>query len=285
MDSCRVRDKDPTCLFLPVSHLEAMKSKTQEFLYMMLWACEMATRPTFRNITESFEGWAYRKGLRLQLAALEKQKLLESTLDPDGSRLHRLTDTGRILASGEIDPVGRWRRHWDRKWRLVVFDVPQSRASDRARLRRFLASRNFGYLQKSVWVTPDPLTNEREAMGDSRAEVESLILLDARPCAGESNEQIVAGAWDFEQINKSYEEYILVLERFPRSRVSDESAATKLHRWFCDERLAWNEVMQQDPLLPKCLHPTGYRGIEIWQKRIEIMAEAGRKMRSFVRGG
>ncbi len=67
---------------------------------------------------------------------------------------------------------------------MVLFDVPQSKASDRARLRRSLADRGFGYLQNSVWITPDPLTEEREALGAGRVDVESLIILEARPCAG-----------------------------------------------------------------------------------------------------
>ncbi len=89
-----------------------------------------------------------------------------------------------MLALGMRDPVSCWKRRWDGKWRMVLFDVPQSKASDRARLRRSLADRGFGYLQNSVWITPDPLTEEREALGAGRVDVESLIILEARPCAG-----------------------------------------------------------------------------------------------------
>ena len=37
-----------------------------------------------------------------------------------------------------------------------------------------------------------------------RVNVESLILLEARPYAGETDEEIVAGAWDFAEINRRY---------------------------------------------------------------------------------
>ena len=258
-----------------------MKSKTEDLLYLLLWACDMAARPTFRNLTDSFEGWAYRTGFRRQLAALENQRLLETKPDPAGGRLHRLTAAGRRLALGARDPVSLWKRRWDGKWRLVLFDVPQNKASDRTRLRRALAGRSFGYLQNSVWITPDPLTGERQGLAAGPVDVESLILLEARPCAGESNAEIVAGAWDLEAVKRSYESHAAVLEQLPRQPIVGEAAARQLQRWFCEERLAWSETMSLDPLLPACLHPAGYPGIKAWKRRLAIMGEASRLMRAF----
>jgi phenylacetic acid degradation operon negative regulatory protein len=258
-----------------------MRPKTEELLYLLLWACDVAARPTFRNLTDSFESWAYRNGFQRQLAALERQQLLETRLDAGGDRLHRLTEAGRLLALGTRDPIARWKRRWDGKWRMVLFDVPQSRASERVRLRRSLAERGFGYLQNSVWITPDPLTGEREALGKIQVDVESLILLEARPCAGETDEEIVAGAWDFDAINQRYASYVRVLERMPRRPIAGDAAAGELQRWFRDERLAWKEVMQLDPLLPECLHPAGYPGMKVWKQRLATMAEAGRQLRAF----
>jgi phenylacetic acid degradation operon negative regulatory protein len=258
-----------------------VKPKTQELLYLLLWASDMAVRPTFRNLTDSFEGWTYRTGFHRQLAALEQRQLLDTKQESTGGRLHRLTEAGRLLALGGRDPVTRWKRRWDGKWRMVLFDVPQSKASDRARLRRSLAGRGFGYLQNSVWITPDPLIGEREALGTGPVDVASLILLEARPCAGESNAEIVAGAWDFAAINKRYERHAQVLERRPQQPIADEAAARQLQRWFRDERLAWTEAMELDPLLPSRLHPAGYRGVKAWERRLEIMAEAALRMRAF----
>ena len=40
---------------------------------------------------------------------------------------------------------------------MVVFDLPEAKNKLRVRLRRFLQEQHFGYLQNSVWITPDPL--------------------------------------------------------------------------------------------------------------------------------
>lgn len=258
-----------------------MKAKTEELLYLLLWACDHIARPTFRNLTDSFEGWVYQNGFRDQLSALEEQKLLECQRLSDGQRLHRLTEAGRLLALGARDPVARWKRRWDGKWRMVLYDVPQIRSSDRIRLRRSLADRGFGYLQNSVWVTPDPLTNERVALTSAPVEVESLILLEMRPCAGETDAQIVAGAWNFEAINAGYDRHDEVLDQLPPEVLQNENEAQRLQQWCREERLAWNGALSADPLLPEQLLPANYRGRSAWKRRLQVLAKVGCRIRNF----
>ena len=43
---------------------------------------------------------------------------------------------------------------WDRKWRVVIFDIPEVTRKDRNFLRRQLKWLGFFELQKSVWIFP-----------------------------------------------------------------------------------------------------------------------------------
>ena len=61
--------------------------------------------------------------------------------------------------------------------------MPTGQNAQRERLRRYLRDKGFGYLQNSVWITPDPLAEERQILGGGKINVESLILLEVRPCA------------------------------------------------------------------------------------------------------
>ena len=65
----------------------------------------------------------------------------------------------------------------------MLFDVPTGRTAQRARLRRCLRDKGFGYVQNSMWITPDPLREKRQILGGGKINVESLLLLEARPCA------------------------------------------------------------------------------------------------------
>ena len=258
-----------------------MQAKTEELLHLALWVGATFSRPTFRNLTDSFEGWAYRNGLRRQLHRLEQQRWLEAKESPTGDRLHRLTEAGRLRALGGRDPEARWRRPWDGHWRLVLFDVPEVRSSTRNKLRRYLQRRSFGYLQNSVWITPDPVQEERALLADGPVDVESLLLLEARPCAGESDAEIVAGAWDFAGIHRGYDRHREILLQRPRRRIDTEAAANAFHRWLREERAAWVELMERDPLLPEALLPPDYKGCQAWRQRQEVMAAAAVQMRGF----
>jgi len=63
-----------------------VRAKTEELLYLLLWTAETISRPTWRNLTESFEGWAYRNGLLRQLQRLEKRRWLDGQAGPAGDR-------------------------------------------------------------------------------------------------------------------------------------------------------------------------------------------------------
>jgi phenylacetic acid degradation operon negative regulatory protein len=265
----------------PLGSIGLMRSKTEEFLHFLLWTAETISRPTWRNLTESFEGWAYRKGLHRQLQRLEKQQWLERHSGPAGDRLYRLTEPGRIQALGGRDPEACWRRRWDGHWRLILFDVPQARHSTRTKLRRHLRLRGFGYLQNSVWITPHPVTELRALLADGPVDVESLVLLEARPCAGESDAQIVVGAWDFVRINACYAKHQKILTRRPRGRVSSEVAAKAFHYWLREEREAWKGALWHDPLLPGSLLPDGYAGRHAWEARLAAMREVREQIRGF----
>ena len=72
-----------------------MQPKTEEFLNLLLWSADLLARPTFRNLTDSYESWAYRNGLLRQAATLERQQLLERDTGSPDDRLYRLTAQGR----------------------------------------------------------------------------------------------------------------------------------------------------------------------------------------------
>jgi phenylacetic acid degradation operon negative regulatory protein len=258
-----------------------MQPKTEEFLNLLLWSADMLMRPTFRNLTASYEGWAYRNGLLRQVATLQKQQLVERDARTANDRIYRLTAHGRLHVLGGRDPEERWARRWDGQWRLVLFDMPAGQNAQRERLRRYLREKGFGYLQNSVWITPDPLVEERRILGDGKIDVESLLLLEGRPCAGESDAQIIVGAWDFERINRRYARHLKVIEERPTGALRNGARANALRRWAAAEREAWLDAVTNDPLLPSRILPPDYLGQEAWRRRAEVLRAAGRQLRTF----
>lgn len=252
-----------------------MNPKTEHFLYLMLWGAERLSRPTFRAVTESFEGWAYRRGILHHLQRLEQRDLIEAKPDSTVERIYRLTEAGRLLALGGIDPETRWNRTWDGKWRMVAFDLPEIHNASRVRLRRFLKDRGFGYLQKSLWISPDPMDEDIRRLSAMGEDVESLLTLESKPCSGESDESIVRGAWDFKRLAELHRKSLALLKNPPVRKSTKAPASEDLHKWAAQERAAWKAALQFDPLLPARLLPPSYLGREVWILRNEVLREAG----------
>lgn len=51
-------------------------------------------------------------------------------------------------------------KKWDKKWRIVIFDIPEKKKVARNILRRKLEDLGFAFLQKSVFVYPYPCQKE-----------------------------------------------------------------------------------------------------------------------------
>lgn len=243
-----------------------MQPRTEELLYFLLWMAGTLARPTWRNMNDSFEEWAWRNRLSRRLAELERQKLIERHPDGDLERVVRLTEEGRRVALGGRDPRRQWSRPWDGEWRMVLFDLPLERGDLRRNLLRFLHRKHFGYLQGSVWVSPDPTSTVRERLGDAKVQPDVFLIMEGRPAAGESDREIVDSAWNFAEINRRYQYYLGTVGTPPRDR-------ERLPEWTRREGALWKHATGVDPMLPEALLPAGYQGREAWRARVALLGK------------
>jgi CRISPR/Cas system-associated endoribonuclease Cas2 len=68
-----------------------------------------------------------------------------------------ITETGRrhlALNQAQLESTARTKRKWDKRYRLVMFDIPQKRRVTRDKLRSLMRDFGFLRLQDSVWVSP-----------------------------------------------------------------------------------------------------------------------------------
>ena len=86
---------------------------------------------------------------------LVKQKYIIRAKDKDGRHFWRLTTKGMNIA--ELLAFKLKKKKWDKRWRILIFDIQEDRKKYREFLRRKLKELGFYQLQKSVWATPHPI--------------------------------------------------------------------------------------------------------------------------------
>ncbi|MCI0597502.1 CRISPR-associated endonuclease Cas2 [Candidatus Parcubacteria bacterium] len=94
-----------------------------------------------------------RPRIRRSLAGLKHAGLVAFEKTARGTYL-RITSAGRLALARLCANTANTKRRWDRKWRVVMYDVREPKKRLRARVREFLRAYGFMRLQDSVWVYP-----------------------------------------------------------------------------------------------------------------------------------
>lgn len=94
------------------------------------------------------------KIVRQEIEKLATKKLI-LIFEKNGEQAIRLTDKGRReLLRYQLKEKRLEQKTWDKKWRLVIFDIEEKRRYARDRVRQEMQSFGFEKLQDSVWVYP-----------------------------------------------------------------------------------------------------------------------------------
>ena len=101
--------------------------------------------------------------LKQEIRNLYKTHLVSKKENADGSLVFELTQKGKLKTLTFVfENMKIERKDWDRKWRLVIFDIPEKLRKGRDALRKKLRELGFYELQKSALVFPYECEDELE---------------------------------------------------------------------------------------------------------------------------
>lgn len=110
------------------------------------------------NEWKRFNTWR----LRHMLKRLREQKIIDVVETKEG-HIVRITEKGRQrLLSYNLDELNIINKKWDRKWRIIIYDVHESKKQARDMFQKILKRLAFLQLQKSVYLTPYSCEEEIE---------------------------------------------------------------------------------------------------------------------------
>lgn len=193
----------------------------------------------------------------------------------DGKPYFRLTSQGKKKIERDFPLLSLQRKKWDKKWRIVIFDIAEAFRKRRDILREKLEELGLGMLQRSVWITPYDIAQdfrefiENQKLGDFVYVMEVSHLLAGDPKA------LTSKVWRLEEINQTYKELLDEIEKLkqayeklhdrakkrkPKSTKVMEAKYEKKKREIKNEFL---QVLITDPCLPFELLPGDWLGEEV----------------------
>ena len=107
-------------------------------------------------IQSFFEHGKYnKKQIQDSIRDLNKEKLIKKKENYDGSILISLTEKGRLRALNiKFRYLKNKKEGWDKKWRMVAFDIPDECRKGRDAIRYRLKVTGFFELQESLFLYP-----------------------------------------------------------------------------------------------------------------------------------
>lgn len=143
-------------------------------------------------------------------------------------------------------------RHWDGRWTLLTFSVPEARRADRHALRTRLGWVGFGPLRSGLWISTSPtdvshVLSELDLLGHAEVfRAETFMWTDLA--------RIVSEAWDLPELAAGYSAF---LDRWTEGASDDLDELSRRTRLDAE----WLLLIRQNPRLPVALLPEDWPGV------------------------
>jgi phenylacetic acid degradation operon negative regulatory protein len=134
-------------------------------------------------------------------------------------------------------------RHWDGRWTLLAFSLPENRRTDRHLLRSRLAWAGFGLLQSGLWIAPRPV--DVKALVADLGVVDHVKAFRAETLEPSGIDEMIADAWDLEALATRYRGFLTRWDHpTPLPDAADDLARELLLE------TEWLLLVRDDPRLP-----------------------------------
>lgn len=169
----------------------------------------------------------------------------------NGKPCFRLTTSSKERIRREFPLFAFQRKKWDKKWRLVIFDIEEKQRKARDILRAKLKELGFGKWQRSVYISPHDFAQDIREFLESWSLTDEVFVLEANVLSLAQARALAKKVWPLVKINTQYER---IIKRWEERMDKDEDKLRKQikSRYF--------DILSIDPLLPKELLPKDWLG-------------------------
>lgn len=137
----------------------------------------------------------HRRTLLYSLNTLYKRGFADIQEGLDGITVISATEAGRAIAAelGREVIAAQRPEEWDKKWRLILFDVPETKKKFREAFRYQLRRLGFVEFQRSAFLFPFPCGREIDALAERLQLKEHVVMITAESVSNEFHYKKVFG--------------------------------------------------------------------------------------------
>lgn len=196
------------------------------------------------------------KTIKQAIADLLAKNMLE--YKKEGERILIRPTKAAYLELASTFPLYRsFITKWDKRFRLVLYHVPENKRAARDSLRRILQLNHLGQWQSSLWVSPYPLDSLLTKLKSLNLD-QFLQVLEANLYLGKE-ETFADKIWHIGELNKNYQDLYRNLEAV----VKKPRGKRRMIEVFRESFLKYQKLLILDPGLPEDLLPVKWYGLKV----------------------
>ncbi|NUT18807.1 MAG: PaaX family transcriptional regulator [Hamadaea sp.] len=209
---------------------------------------------------------------RVTISRLARRGVLEGRRDGRRSAYRLTAPVAASLAIGgvEVAAFGGEPDSWDGMWTVVAFSMPQEEGNQRRAIRDYLRWHGFAPLYDGVWVSPRPMSPERQ--GKLAANASSAITFMRSSCLElpTSANRTPIEAWDLAAIAERYQDFIRQWSRLASASAVRRVSGVAAVQARTEVMDAYRRFPGLDPLLPLELLPAGWPRLRARQVFVSV---------------
>jgi len=193
----------------------------------------------------------------------QKTKSIINSLVKDGlivqqneNQSYSLTEKGFLNFCLEF-PFFRFLKYsWDKRWRIISYEIPESKREIRDRLRRQMQGWGLGPWHRSFWITPHPVIENLRQLIAGKEEEKYFQAFESDHVFG-SREVLVEKVWEKTKLDGDYRQ---LFKKWHEVLSGQDEKLLKFKKIIN----SYIELLKIDPGLPKELIGESWIGFEGW---------------------
>ncbi|NTU46049.1 hypothetical protein HGA88_00285 [Candidatus Roizmanbacteria bacterium] len=175
---------------------------------------------------------------------------------------YQLTEKGFDQLCLEF-PFFRFLKHtWDGKWRVLSYEIPESKRELRDKLRREVTGWGLGPWHRSFWLTPHPIIESLKQLVSQKEEEQYIQAFESEHVFGDKD-ILIEKVWGTKELDKKYRELFKVWHDILSQDLEKKDKLKKIVGEYV-------ELLRLDPGLPKDLVGEKWIGFEAFSIFKEI---------------
>ncbi|MBM3283283.1 hypothetical protein FJY90_03425 [Candidatus Gottesmanbacteria bacterium] len=200
-------------------------------------------------VPERWQKHNFQRSVERMLKTGDIEKIITS-----GQPVIRLSSQGKDKWTREFPLFTLSLKPWDGWWRMVGFDIPNILKGKRESLREKIERLGMGRLQESLYITPFDFGIDLREFIESHGLSSFVDVFEARHTFGQDPRDLAWRVWQLEKLEERYEGLL--------SSVMNKDTLIRKERFQL--QVKFEEIILDDPLLPKELLPRNWVGYKVY---------------------